>query len=312
MYKSHSSVTIAIPTKNRPLDLVKVLGSIFEQTNIPDHIVIVDQSDSTISRELSFLIFKKFNFTNYQYIYDNSISGLVEAKKVSVKNAKGDLIFFLEDDVILDANYVEEIKLGFSRNQEMIGCSGVIKNHPDKGRIHTCIFNLFHVGIFKDIRFRVYADTKALQGAQPLIPSNKLSGGVSAWRREVFEHVQFDLLNDFHMLEDIDFSTRVAMRFGSHLYINPNAKLDHNFAPSGRASIFQQRRRKVRECIVYYKKRSDLSYAFLALSILIFGLFLNALIESMSLKSTDPLKGVWIGVKDGISYQLASFTEDSL
>ena len=54
-----------------------------------------------------------------------------------------------------------------------------------------------------------------------LIPSDYISGGLSAYRREVFEAVPFDVENGFFALEDIDFSTRVARAYGSRLYINP-------------------------------------------------------------------------------------------
>jgi len=132
-----------------------------------------------------------------------------------------------------------------------------------------------------------------------------LSGSVSAWKKEVFSYIQFDLKNDFHMLEDIDFSTRVAMKFGGQLFINPNAKLDHNFAPSGRVSVYAQRQRKTRECVIYYKKIAQSRSAFISLFLLMMGMFLPAFFESFSLKSFEPLKGWVMGFKYDIFYKLA-------
>ena len=305
MSKNNIKTSVVIPTKNRPFDLIKALESIFRQSVIPEELIIVDQSKTPHSKILALSIFKKFQYVNFQYIYDKSISGLIEAKKIGVYTSNGDLIFFLEDDVILDSDYIEEIILGFSKNIEMIGCSGIIKNHPPKNNMQLNLFNIFHIGIFSDKRFDIFAQARISRHRQSLVKSDKLSGGVSAWKREVFLHVAFDLSNDFHMLEDIDFSTRVAMKFGPLLYINPNAKLDHFFAPSGRGSLLAQRRRKTRECIVYYKKRSKCNNALLSVTILMIGIFFESIFISLLLKSFSPLNGFLLGLRDGILHKIS-------
>jgi hypothetical protein len=100
------------------------------------------------------------------------------------------------------------------------------------GMVYAAFHALFHRGVFADPRPWIYA---TLEGrGSSAIPSHALSGGLSAWRKEVFSEVPFDTSNGFHMLEDLDFSTRVRARFGDRMAILPGARLEHHFAPAGR------------------------------------------------------------------------------
>ena len=72
------------------------------------------------------------------------------------------------------------------------------------GVLYEYLFKLFHRGIFYDPRLNA-GKNRDCQGLGVLLPSRYLSGGISCYRKEVFEKVKFDMVNDFFMLEDIDF-----------------------------------------------------------------------------------------------------------
>ena len=80
-----------------------------------------------------------------------------------------------------------------------------------------------------------------------MIRCDVLSGGLSCWRRRLFEVVEFDTTNGFFMLEDIEFSTRVVRAMGHHLYINPQARLEHHCSPVNRDRHGTRQRRKMIE-----------------------------------------------------------------
>ena len=128
-----------------------------------------------------------------------------------------------------------------------------------------------------------------------------LSGGLSAWRREVFSVVSFDVANGFHMLEDIDFSTRVARHYGARLYINPNARLEHHCSPVNREILAPRQRRKLIEYIVYYKKRRNWPGATFALPWLLLGLFFEAMFQALSSRSFSILRGYFAGMRAGFA-----------
>lgn len=291
-------ISVIIPTKNRPQDLLKAVASIIAQNRLPDELILVDQSDSDASRpEIGEMMGNAGGSVRLNHIYDPRIRGLVDAKRVGALNASGDIVYFLEDDIILEPDYIEQIEQGFANHPKMVGCCGIITNSLPKPVGYEFIFHLFHRGIFRDIRVGLFGCFSGR--GHPLIASDFLSGGMSAWRREVFFAVPFDVDSGFHMFEDIDFSTRVAKHFNSQLYINPNARLEHYWSPINRETLGASQRLKVRECIIYYNKRRSWKGATFGIYWLLIGLFLESSVKSASNFSCEMLWGYFLGIKDG-------------
>ena len=113
-----------------------------------------------------------------------------------------------------------------------------------------------------------------------------------------------DVANGFHMLEDIDFSTRVALRYGGRLYINTQARLAHHCSTLNRDVIEVRQRKKIIEYFIYYKKRKSLPWATLSFSWVMLGLFLEATFQSLITQSLGPVKGYYQGVLDGSAKKL--------
>ena len=295
-------VSVVIPTKNRPQDLYKADVTIANQIRPPDDLCIVDQSSNSESVIEVNRALKGCGSIVVHYIHDTSILGLVDAKRVAVDKSRGDLICFLEDDVVLEKEFLGEIEKGFIVNKDMVGCCGIITNPPVYTKLQLIFFKLFHRGIFNDPRVDVYGNFNGLNHL--LISSKMISGGLSAWRSGVFENVKFDVKNHFHMYEDIDFSTRVYECYNGQLYINPNARLAHNFSPINRDMRGQLQIRKLTECITYYKKRSKYQWSLVALLWLLSGLFIDAVLKSIRLKDCSIVKGYFIGVYRGVNRRL--------
>lgn len=295
-------ITAVIPTRNRPGDLGKAVASVRAQVRPPDEFIIVDQSPGGESRDLVASLMEGEARIRLVYIHDPHITGLVDAKRVAVERSSGDIVCFLEDDVILESEYLERIEQGFDEHSEMLGCCGIVTNPPRQPLGYEWAFHLFHRGIYRDIRVGIYG---RIEGADHgLIQSDVLSGGLSAWRREVFAAVPFDVANGFFMLEDMDFSTRVVKRFGRRLYINPNARLEHHWSPANREVLGPRQRRKLTEFIAYYKKRRDWPGARLALPWLLVGLLIEAGAQSLSAGSLGPLMGYFGGIRDGFAKRI--------
>jgi GT2 family glycosyltransferase len=186
----------------------------------------------------------------------------------------------------------------------MLGCCGVVTNLPPLPRGYVRVFHFFHRGIFHDARVGVHG--AAPDTLPPLIRSTYLSGGLSAYRREVFEAVPFDIANEFFLLEDIDFSTRAAARFGERFYINCRARLEHRMlSPLDRTVLGLRQRRKLREFLVFYKKRRGQKHAGAALLLLLAGLLLESGYDALRAAHYSPFLGYFLGLRDGMRWQLA-------
>ena len=114
-------ITAIIPTLNRPNDLYLAVCSILNQKRLPEELIIVDQSSNDKSRLRILPLMEKVFHIKLIYILDSNIRGLVEAKHVASERACGEIICFLEDDVILEQDYIEQIELGFIYNPKMVG-----------------------------------------------------------------------------------------------------------------------------------------------------------------------------------------------
>lgn len=292
------SISTVIPTKNRADDLEKAVRSILAQTRPPDELLIVDQSEGLESSTRIHALFEGSHPTRLVYVHDPTIAGLVPAKQFATTRISGDVLCYLEDDIVLERDYIEQIEAGFQARPDMLGCSGVIKDTPSSSPLFVVIHGVFFRGILNDPRIRIFSRTSPQ--AADLIECDVLSGGLSAWRRKVFDEVSFDTRNGFFMSEDIEFSTRVVRRFGHCLYINPRARLDHKWSPVNRDAQGMRQRRKVREIIVYYKTRRGWPGARSGVSMAMLWYLAEALFQSIRFRSVGPVGGYLRGIFDGV------------
>lgn len=302
-------VSAVIPTKNRPVDLLRAVDSVLKQKVMPEELLVIDQSDTEASKDAVFELFNGLpNVPTLIYVYDPTIAGLIAAKAEAVARSIGDIIMFLEDDIVLEPEYVGNLTQGFIDDGEMMGASGVITEVAGTGSFYRSMFRLFHRGIFFDKRIDIHGHiTTAEKTEKRLIQSTYLSGGVSAYRRIVFERVKFDLDNNFFMLEDIDFSTRAAREFGpEHFFINTSARLAHLMSPINRTRLGFRYRRKLREFVCFYKKNSSEPGALPALIWLLIGMLIEAMVISAKSRHVGPIFGFFHGLADGIRWKIIS------
>ena len=112
-------ISAVLPTKNRLCDLLKFMDSFVIQNFLPFELIVVDQSN-----ESNFIkIQKKLASINISlnYFHRTDISSLVQAKSFAVSVANGNYICFLEDDIILDANFFAALIEGFIYEKKIWG-----------------------------------------------------------------------------------------------------------------------------------------------------------------------------------------------
>lgn len=291
-----------IPTKNRPEDLLEAVKSIVNQLRLPDQLIIIDQSETSASFDL---ITSKIAFSEkikLEYVRDTSIKGLVEAKAASLNYVKSDIVCFFEDDIVLETDYVQQIERVFLENEKMLGCSGIITNATSGGVFYRFFYRITHVGIFNDSRPDIYAELESHPNT--IVQSNVINGGLSAWRFSLFRQVSFDVKNRFHMMEDFEFSTRVARLFPGSLYICSAARLEHNYSPVNRAGKLRGIEMKTYEYFLFYKKNRTIKNSTFDFLILMIGILLSVVLDSVKSFSMKPLSAFIKGYKSGAKYQL--------
>ncbi|MDA9184188.1 glycosyltransferase [Flavobacteriaceae bacterium] len=294
--------SIVIPTKNRPKELATVFDSLLAQTRLPDQIIIIDQSspDKVIKDQLTILA-EKANVT-LNYIHDERITGLVQAKAASIQYNCCDYISFFDDDIVHEPDYLAVIEQALTAYPVMIGVNGVILNAPEEGFLKRLIFQLTHFGLYKDNRQRVIRSLNVKKVEPQAVDA--LSGGLSTWHKDVFKTVVFDTENKFHAYEDKEFSIRIERAFPEQMFIVPSAKLYHYHAAGNRQSLLRRTENDVVEVWMLFKKNGNFNYLGLDFVVLLFGLFFNALLLSLKLFNLNFLWNYFKGFNAGRKKQI--------
>lgn len=103
------SISVIIPTMNRPKSLRQTIGHIAESTNIPTEIIVVDQSTDLHLKNETYNVIQSFrNRLNICYDYQN-IPSLTKARNRGLQLAGEEIIVFMDDDVDVRSTTFEHV-----------------------------------------------------------------------------------------------------------------------------------------------------------------------------------------------------------
>ncbi len=229
------SCSVIICTKDRPADLQRCLDSLAKQTRLPDELIVVDSGSNDVQPVVA-----AFAGTAPACVTQHlrSAPGLTKQRNVGIRQATKDIIYFLDDDVLLDPSYIEEIQ----RVYETPGAEDVVAVGPAIAlprkttrapRVYRRCFMMTRI----DGRGRLlpsgFAELSWGNADTQIHAAEVGSGCGCTFRREVFDQISFDEWFDgYGFMEDIDFTYR-ASRLG-RMVENPRARLLHLESPSAR------------------------------------------------------------------------------
>jgi len=295
-----------IPTKNRRDALLKAVDSLVGQSITPDRLIIVDQSkvdDARHGVERAIASSKtRGRVPILNYIYDPSIAGAAMARNRAMALADlGGIWLFLDDDVVLERDFVEQLTNVYNRYPKVTGVSGVVTNCPRPGVLGRTWSRVFMLGPFRDIRQSIYWSADRLRSSEPL-ETDRFTGALMSFRSSALSGVSFDDNLDRNLKgvsdgEDVDFCYRLPR--GSRLVIAPAARLAHNHDPSGRLTDHWLRRHSRANIFLFLKhwnksQKSRLAYAWLWV-----GYFLAAFVGSLRRLSLEPWRSLLLGASEG-------------
>jgi GT2 family glycosyltransferase len=295
--KENSSSSVIICTRNRIKDLVTCLTSLSQQTEEPKEIIVIDSSDISIEQNESFKeIFNKQTFNNSELIYKHTPKGLTVQRNIGIKHASKDVIYFFDDDVILQKDYLAQMNRAFKLNPNYIGGMGSIINMPAKDiNIYRFLRYLFLLSRdYSSGKFTLSGQPTHSYGQKKFQTVQTLGGCCMAYRKQVFKKHRFDEnLKKYAYMEDCDFSYRVSQ--DAPLFYNPNAILKHMQSPLDRDGIIDNKAMYIRNYIYLFFKniypRNKLKIIPFYWSII--GLF----VEAILIRNKDCIKGYIKGIK---------------
>jgi glycosyltransferase involved in cell wall biosynthesis len=107
--------SIVICTRNRPDDLGACLGSLDAQARLPDEVVVVDASDGEASRMRVAAWAAASPVGRQRHVA--AAPGLTRQRNLGIDATAGDVVTFLDDDVVLEPGYLAAVLALFERDR---------------------------------------------------------------------------------------------------------------------------------------------------------------------------------------------------
>ena len=291
-----SKVVILILNYNKVNDLIECLESIFRLDYSSFEIVITDNGSTDGSPDE---VQKRFQNIHVIRLPENL--GIVKARIVGTEFVKSNFIFdyllFLDNDTILQPNFLNEIIGGFAIDKETgIACGKAFTNFASKIIMSAGVrVNLF-TGKIED---RGYGQLD--NGQYDSISEVDASGGFGFLisRDALLSAGEFDKRYSFYGWEDIDFCFKVKKKGYKILFI-PSAVMCHKGTKLGRGPKPEYERSKVKNYFLFLRIHTNLIQKLTCFFIIPFRalfLFLKLIRDGHTYIIFQQIKGLFDSIK---------------
>lgn len=298
--------SVIILTRDRVEDLADCLRALAAQTVVPDEVILVDNSSDTVT----------YNYVDqargelaFSVLYNRGYPSLGTAtgRNRAVDRAQGEIVFFLDDDVVLiDPQHIATILSIFHRDEgQEIGGVGWPGSPLTLGRrLKHCPRIALKTLFVLDCSHR--CGRVLPSGFRSWWPSRTawvqcLPGGTSAWRRVVFDEFRFDPGFEnmpYAMCEDQDFSYRVGRRW-KLLWTSTVTACHKKSAAGGRLTQYEHYLSLVCNHDYFMRKNLGRAVNHLAFWWAMVGVFLNCLALLVVRPTRDRFGGL-LGFLQGV------------
>jgi len=253
-------IAFIVATKDRPVEIRRLLDNIQKQSVRPREIIVVDSGKERVEN-----ILREFVELRSAYMHVTPPSAARQRNEgLKAVSKSVDLIGFLDDDIIFEEQALENMCAFWDEALSAIGGAGFnLINHP----------SLFASSLKKlalTERLGFYSSRKGAvlpSGFHTMIGTVEknmevdwLPSTAVLWRREVIDKYEFDeWYEGYSYLEDLDFSYSAGKIF--KLFVVAGAGYRHFPALGGRANDFQFGRKEVRNRLHFVRKNPELSLA---------------------------------------------------
>lgn len=216
---------LIVCTRNRPTELARVLASVADQTTVPKTVLVVDSSDAGDSE--SVVTTRRAVWPVGSTLdYLHSGPGLPHQRNVGIDATSRSIVCFLDDDVVLEADYFLAIGAAFATDErrEVGGVGATIIDQPARPRLWKVDAVLGLDSAREGSVLSTGRNVRVHRVLDAPLDVDWLAGLATAYRREVFESHR---PNERLIVEgeDVEFSYRVRQQW--RLVVSPRARVRH-------------------------------------------------------------------------------------
>ncbi len=237
-----TSVSIVTPTFRRPNEVKGLLENLARQTILPVEVILIDGAtdDDIATQEVVASMKENFSFA---VVYIRQCGGTAIQRNFGVERATGDYISFIDDDVRLEPDFLENILRIFDedKNSEVGGIVGYRTNEffdSSESERWRWYKRLKLLSVYEPGRYDFKSGYPINTSMQPPFEGTRevdfMTTACAVWRREVLDSgLRFDeFFQDYGTLEDAHFSLRAGRSW--KLLQCGNARCEELRSPHGR------------------------------------------------------------------------------
>lgn len=223
------SVSVVIATRNRREPLRECLESLAAQTRPPSEVILVDASDAAAAefrdppRELPFRVVR----------LHAAAPSAAKQRNQGIDAATGDIVVFLDDDVVLEPQYLAELirVLDEDPTHRIGGVSGTIVNqtYAPPSRLNRAALRVCLGPTDGDLAGRLAGPAVNFlpaDGADRVQRVEWLNTTGVAYRREALQTRRFPEFDGYSVMEDVHLSASVGREYA--LMNTTRARLFHH------------------------------------------------------------------------------------
>jgi glycosyltransferase involved in cell wall biosynthesis len=233
MSEANLTVSVVLPTMNRGEDMRAFLESLRAQSVLPDELVVVDAGDPVEA-----ILVRGLEGSGIELVYTRSEPGTSLQRNVGIDLARGAYLFFLDDDMVLEPDYIERSLEAFELPMDppVGGVMGSQLNIPADSPLKRAVYHFLgvtHNAPGDDCQLYVHGGVRWLADPSRVVPIPAAATGRVAYRAECLEQEKFsEFLPGYTFAEDVELAVRIARRWT--IVHQPAARLDHRHSAAGR------------------------------------------------------------------------------
>ncbi len=226
-------VSVVLPTMNRGEDMRDFLVALRAQTVPPDELVVVDAGEPVEG-----ILREGLEGSGIELVYTRSQPGTSSQRNLGIDLARGEFLFFLDDDMILEPEYIERSLEAFDLPLEppVGGVMGSQINVPPDSPMVRGIYRLFgisHTAPGDDGALYISGGVRWLADPSEVVPIPVAATGRVAYRAACLEGERFsEFLPGYTFAEDVELAIRIGKRWT--IVQQPAARVDHRHSAAGR------------------------------------------------------------------------------
>lgn len=223
--------SVVIATRNRPEPLRECLTSLAGQSQLPETVVVVDASDGEATQWMVAQITPSVPYGLVHLFAE--VRSAAAQRNQGARLVNTDLVFFLDDDVVLERDFISEIVKLFQQDTECTvgGVGGTIINevYAPPSKVNSFLLRLCIGPAYGSYSGRLLGPAMNFLPQDDSVNPQRvdwLRSGCSAYRTEVFRRFWFaPSFHGYSFAEDVHLSAQIAKEY--QLFSTGRARLYH-------------------------------------------------------------------------------------